>query len=97
MPRRHKKPAMHISDVPHAVPVLAAVFLLGGCVGVPQTFYSAEPAAPEPRAVIQASPRPAPVPAAAPLSASEKRRLFQDFQQSHDAGSQAATDQLPAP
>lgn len=77
---------------------VAAVFgvaLLGGCVGAPQTFHAAKPVVPGRPAALRTVPRPSP-PAAPALSASEKRRLFQEFQQSQGTN-QAATDQGVAP
>ncbi len=90
----HAKPAMLVNAL-LAVAALGLALLPGGCVGVPRTFYAAEPAAPG-RPVPPRSSRP-PVPAAFPLSDSEKRRLFQDFQQSQSAKDQAATAQEPVP
>lgn len=93
----HAKPVMLVNNALLAAAMLGLALLPGGCVGVPQTFYAAEPAAPERPAPIRLSPRPAPVPAASPLSDSEKRRLFQDFQHSQSVKDQAATTQEPVP
>lgn len=71
--------------------------LLGGCVGEPRTFYSARPAVPGSSAAPRILPRPASSTAASALSASEKRRLFQQFQQSQGAKDEAAGVQEPAP
>ncbi len=68
--------------------------LPGGCVGVPQTFYAAQPVAPERPVQLRPAPRQAP---ASALSDSEKRRLFQDFQQSQGTKDQATTTQEPVP
>ena len=91
----HAKPVMLANALP-MVAVLGLALLPGGCVGVPQTFYAAEPAAPE-RPAPPRWPRPARVPAASSLSDSEKRRLFQDFQHSQSVKDQAATSQEPVP
>ena len=92
----HAKPVTPVNNVLLAAAAFGLALLPGGCVGVPQTFHTAEPAAPE-RAASPRSPRPAPVPVASPLSDSEKRRLFQDFQHSQNAKDQAATAQEPVP
>jgi hypothetical protein len=83
--------------MPVNVAVFGLAFLLGGCVGVPQTFYAAEPVVPEHPAAPRLLPRPAPAPIAPALSDSEKRRLFQDFQQSQGAKDEAATSREQAP
>ena len=94
---------MHARSVTfvNRVLLVAAAFglalLPGGCVGVPQTFYAADPVAPEHRAPSRVSQKPAFAPAASTLSDSEKRRLFRDFQQSQDVKDEAATTQAPAP
>lgn len=92
----HAKPVMLANALP-MVAVLGLALLPGGCVGVPQTFYAAEPAASGRPAPRRLSPRLTPVPAASPLSDSEKRRLFQDFQHSQSVKDQAATTQEPVP
>lgn len=92
----HAKPAMLVNNALLAAAAFGLALLPGGCVGVPQTFRAAEPAAPERPAPPRLSSKP-PVPAASPLSDSEKRRLFQDFQQSQSAKDQAATAQEPVP
>ena len=91
----HAKPVMLVNNAFLAVAAFGLALLPGGCVGVPQTFRAAEPAAPE-RPAPPRSPKP-PVTAASPLSDSEKRRLFQDFQQSQSVKDQAATAQEPVP
>ncbi len=91
------KPAMLVNNALLAVAMLGLALLPGGCVGVPQTFYAAEPAAPERPAPPRLSPRPASVPAASPFSDSEKRRLFQDFQHFQTVKGQAAAVQEPVP
>ena len=94
---------MHAKSVTfvHNVLLMAAAsglaLLPGGCVGVPQTFYAADPVAPERPVPPRVSPRPAPAPAASTLSDSEKRRLFRDFQQSQGMKDEATTNQAPAP
>ena len=93
----HAKPVMLVNNVLLAAAAFGLALLPGGCVGVPQTFYAAEPAAPGRPAPIRLSPRPASVPAASPLSDSEKRRLFQDFQHSQSLKNEAATIQEPVP
>ena len=93
----HAKPVMLVNNALLAVAAFGLALLPGGCVGVPQTFYAAEPAAPERSAPPRLSPRPAPVPVASPLSDSEKRRLFQDFQHSQSLKDQAATVQESVP
>ena len=93
----HAKPVMLVNHALLAVAALGLALLPGGCVGVPQTFYAAEPAAPGRLASPRLSPRPVPVPAASPLSDSEKRRLFQEFQHSQNVKDEAATVLEPAP
>lgn len=93
----HAKPVMLVNNALLAVAAFGLALLPGGCVGVPQTFHAAEPAAPERPAPPRLSPRPTSVPAASPLSDSEKRRLFQDFQQSQSVKDQATTVQEPVP
>ncbi len=94
---------MHAKSVPFASHVLriatafGLAFLPGGCMGVPQTFYAAEPAAPERPAPPRLAPKPAPVAHAPALSESEKRRLFQDFQHSQSAKDQADIAPEPVP
>ena len=93
----HAKPVMLANNALLAVAAFGLALLPGGCVGMPQTFYAAEPAAPGRPVPPRLLPRPAPVPAASPLSDSEKRRLFQDFQHSQRVKDQAATVQEPVP
>ena len=67
-----------------------ALALLTGCVGEPQTFYIAEPVVPEHRVAVRAPVRSSPTIIAPTLSADQKQRLFQDFQQLQGANNQAA-------
>lgn len=80
----------------HSILQVATVFgvaLLGGCVGAPQTFHAAQPVVPGRPAALRQVSRP-PSPAVPTLSASEKRRLFQEFQQSQGADEAAADREL---
>ena len=93
---------MHAKSVTFVNALLVAAafglaLLPGGCVGVPQTFYAADPVAPERPAPPWLSSKAAPAPAASTLSESEKRRLFRDFQQSQSLKGEAATAQAPEP
>lgn len=72
------------------------VVLISGCVGEPQTFYAAEPVVLESHAIVRALVRPTPAAVAPTLTADEKQRLFQNFQQLQGLKSQAATNQEPA-
>lgn len=67
-----------------------ALVLLTGCVGEPQTFYAAEPVVPEHRVAARVPVRSSPTIVTPTLSANEKQRLFQDFQQLQGSNSQAA-------
>ena len=92
--------AKSVTFVNNALLVAAAfglALLPGGCVGVPQTFYAADPVAPERPVPSRLSPRPASTPSPSTLSDSEKRRLFREFQQSQGIGDEATTTQAPAP
>lgn len=80
-----------------SIAVFFAAMLLSGCVGEPQTFYAAEPVVPEPHVIARAPVRPAPAVIAPTLSADEKQRLFQDFQQLQGSSSQAAVARELAP
>ena len=93
----HEKSVTLVNKALLTAAALGLALLPGGCKGVPQTFYPVEAVAPERPAPPRLSSKPAPVPAALPLSNSEKRRLFQDFQQSQSAKEQARTTQEPAP
>ena len=93
----HAKPVMLLNTALLAAAAFGLALLPGGCVGVPQTFHATEPAAPERPAPPRLSPRPAPVRSASPLSDNEKRRLFQDFQQSQSVKGEAATVEEPVP
>ena len=93
----HARSVTFVNNALLAAAALGLALLPGGCVGVPQTFYAAEPAVPERPAPPRLSSRPAAAPAAPILSDSEKRRLFQDFQQSQSAKDQATTTQEPVP
>ena len=75
------------------VVIVFGVALLGGCVGAPQTFHAARPVVPGRPAALRMVSRPPP-PAAPTLSASEKRRLFREFQQSQGADEAAADREL---
>jgi len=80
---------MPIRIAPWSAAALAAVILLGGCMGEPQTFYTAKPIVLEPRATPPIRVRPVRTAPAAPapaLSAAEKEKLFQRFQQSRTGG-----------
>ena len=92
----HAKPVMLVNAL-LAAAASGLALLPGGCVGVPQTFYAAEPAAPGRPIPPRLAPRPAPVPAVSPLSDNEKRRLFQDFQHSQSLKDQADMSQEPVP
>ena len=92
----HVRLAMPASNVLPMASLLGLSLLLSGCVGTARTFYSAGPAVPARSAASRLLSRPA-SPAAAPaLSASEKQRLFQEFQRSQGAKDEADT-QEPAP
>ena len=93
----HAKPVTLVNNALLLAAAFGLALLPGGCVGSPQTFYAAEPAAPERSAPIRLSPRPAPVRTAPSLSDSEKRRLFRDFQQSQSVKDDAATSGEPVP
>lgn len=93
----HAKLVTFVNNALLAAAVLGLALLPGGCVGVPQTFHAAKPAVPERPAPPRVSPRPAAASAAPTLSGREKRRLFQDFQQSQSAKDQAVTTQEPVP
>ncbi len=93
----HAKSVTFVNNVLLAVAAFGLALLPGGCVGVPQTFYATEPAVPERPAPPRLSSRPAAAPAAPALSDREKRRLFQDFQQSQSAKDQATPTQEPVP
>ena len=90
----HAKSVLLANNALLAVAALGLALLPGGCVGAPQTFYAAQPVAPDRPARSRLAPRQAPAPV---LSDSEKRRLFQDFQQSQSARDQATTTQEPIP
>lgn len=92
--RMHARLALPVHSILQAA-TLVGLALLGGCVGAPQPLQAAKPVMPGRPVKLRVAPRPSP--AAAPtLSASEKRRLFQEFQQSQGA-SEAAAGQGPAP
>jgi hypothetical protein len=93
----HAKSVRFVNYALLAAAAFGLALLPGGCVGVPQTFYAAEPAAPERPVLPRLSPRPAPASVAPTLSDSEKRRLFQDFQQSQSVKDQATTTQELVP
>ena len=93
----HVKSVMPVNNALLAAAAFGLALLPGGCVGVPQTFQATEPAAPERHAPIRLSPKPAPVRSAPPMSDSEKRRLFQDFQHSQSVKDEAPTAEEPVP
>ncbi len=93
----HAKSVTFVNKVLLVAAAFGLALLPGGCVGVPQTFHVAHPAAPERTPPSRVSQRPTSAPAASTLSDSEKRRLFRDFQQSQDVKDEAATIQAPAP
>lgn len=90
----HARSAKSVSGVLLAAAAFGLTFWLGGCVGTPQTFYTADPVKPGRAAGARPLPRPAPAPV---LSTSEKHRLFQDFQRFHGASDQATTTPDPVP
>ena len=87
---------MHIRI--HSLPIaVLALMPLSGCVGEPQTFYAAEPAVPQHRVAARVPVRSSPSVVAPTLSADEKQRLFQGFQQLQGSNNQAvvATELVP--
>ncbi len=88
---------MRICTSPWSIAALGAAVLLGGCVGEPQTFYAAKSIVLGRPTAARLPPKPVPALAAPTLSAGEKTRLFQDFQQSQGLTSRTVTTQEPAP
>lgn len=88
---------MRICTAPWSIAALGAAVLLSGCVGKPQTFYVARPIVLERPTAVRMSPKPVPASLPPALSASEKQRLFQDFQQSQGLTSRTVTTQEPVP
>ena len=93
----HAKSVTFINNVLLVAVAFGLALLPGGCVGGPQTFYAADPVAPERPVPPRLSSKPSSAPAASTLSDSEKRRLFRDFQQSQGVKDGATTTQAPAP
>ncbi len=74
-----------------------AVVLLNGCIGKPQTFYAAKPIAWQQRVTAPGPTKPGLRAGAPTLSANQKQRLFQGFQQQQAARNQTITDQALTP